>query len=218
MCRLVIIISLFSLVADAEPGLDIALKGGPNAATLAHDNRANRYGFSGGFGGYFQQSILDQFRLGGQMELLYIPRGAKEVIDGEYMGRFREHYFDVTVAVRPELRLAAVGVYLLLGGGLSLLVSAKKESALGAKQDITSELHRIDVSLLGGAGVGWYLPRREMGPFHLDTVFLEARHDVGLLDTNLASSGSENRTSSLMLGLSFVVGGPSARDTAQPVK
>ncbi|HEX7839957.1 MAG TPA: hypothetical protein VF469_20915, partial [Kofleriaceae bacterium] len=66
---------------------------------------------------------------------------------------------------------------------------------------------RIDVALLGGAGVALQLPDHTVGPFHLGAVFLEARHDIGLFDTDAMVGGFRNRTSSLMLGLSLAVGG-----------
>jgi hypothetical protein len=203
----------------AEPDeLSIAFKGGPNAATQAETYRVNRYGFSGGLSGELKWPLLDRFLLGGQIELLYTPRGAEVVFEGEHVGKLREHYFDLTVAARPEARLGWASVYLLLGGGLNLLVSANKDDAAGAGQDITDGLHRVDVSLLGAAGVALHLPSRELGPFRLGTVFIEARHDIGLLDVDL-TGGFKNRTSSLMLGLSFVVGGPpSPATTAGPVE
>jgi hypothetical protein len=123
------------------------------------------------------------------------------------------------VAARPQVRLGPASVYLLLGGGLNLLVSANKEGASGAEQDITDGLRRIDVALLGAAGVALHLPHRGAGSFRIGTVFLEARHDVGLVDTDAIADGYKNRTSSLMLGFSFVVGGPpSPVTTATPAR
>jgi hypothetical protein len=61
------------------------------------------------------------------------------------------------------------------------------------------------VALLAGAGIALHLPRRGLGPFHLGSVFLEARHDRGLIGTDTVG-GFKNRSSSLLLGLSFVLG------------
>lgn len=141
------------------------------------------------------------------MDFLYVPRGANVVVEGEKQGEFRNRYIDLAVAIRPGMQLGPMSIYLLLGGELNLLVSATMVDGTGSQQDITSDLHQIDVALLGGAGVGLHLPRQNLGPFHLDTVFLEARHDTGLLDTFHNTSGFKNRTSSIVLGLSFVVGG-----------
>lgn len=199
--------------AKAESELDLALKAGPNAATLAANNRFNRYGFSGGLSGHLQRPIANRFLLGGQMELLYTPRGAEAKVDGQLIGKSREHYLDIVLAARPAARLGPASVYLLLGGGLNFLVSANQENAAGAKQDITGDLHRIDVALLGGAGVAVHLPHQEFGPFRLGTAFLEARHDIGLMDTDALNGGFKNRTSSLMLGLSFVLGTQSPPST-----
>jgi hypothetical protein len=199
-------ILLLSSPSRAQPPeLTIALKGGGNAATQDESYRVNRYGFSGGLSGDLKWSLIDRFLLAGQIELLYTPRGAEAIVQGEHVGKVREYYFDLTIAARPEARLGWASVYLLVGCGLNLLVSANKDDAAGTAQDITSGLHRIDVALLGAVGVALHLPHRELGPFHLGTVFLEARHDIGLLDVD-ASGGFKNRTSSLMLGLSFVVG------------
>lgn len=194
--------------AHANSEVHIAIKGGLDAAKLDHDFRENRYDFSGGVAGYLQAPVSERFSLAGQIEFLYTPRGANVVFDGEKQAEFRDRYVDLVTAVRPEVKLGPASVYLLLGGSLNLLVNATMESVTGAKQDITGDLHRIDVALLGGAGVALHLSRRASGPFHLGTVFLETRHDIGLLDPFTTASGFKNRTSSLMLGLSFVVGGP----------
>lgn len=198
------------LPSHAEPDLHIALKGGLDAATLDHEFRENRYDFSGGFAGYFRDSISERLSLAGQIELLYTPRGANVVFEGEKQAEFRYRYVDLVVAIRPEMRFGPMSMYLLLGGGLDLKVSATIENVSGSPQDITSDLHRIDVALLGGAGISVHLPRQDLGPFHLDTVFLEARHDIGLIDPFTTTSGFKNRTSSVLLGLSFAVGGSSA--------
>jgi hypothetical protein len=195
---------------NAEPKLDIALEGGANTATLSGDNHSNRYGFSGGLTVYHQWLADHRFSLGGESELLYTPRGADAMFEGELVGRSRQHYVDIMIAVRPEMHLDQVSLYLLLGGGVNLLVSANKENASGAKQDITSDLRRIDVALLGGAGLAVHLPDQELGPFHFGSIFLEARHDLGLVDTDPAGGGLKNRSSSLMLGLSIVVGDSSS--------
>ena len=140
------------------------------------------------------------------MELLYTPRGAEVVFQGEHAGQFREHYLDLTITARPEVRLGWVSVYLLTGGGLNILVSASKDDMAANGQDITSSLHRVDVALLGAVGVALHLSR-EPRQFHLDTIFIEARHDVGLLDV-ATQGGLKNSTSSVMLGLSLAIGGP----------
>lgn len=195
--------------ADASPELDIALKGGLNAATLEHDNRENRYGPSGGIATHLQWLLTDRFSLGAQAELLYTPRGAEVVVDNMKQGESRQHYIDLMFAMRPETRLGSLGAYLLLGGGLNFLMSANKNNISGSMEDITGDLHRLDIALLAGLGVALHLGRREQGTFHLDTVFLEARHDIGLLDTDAVNGGFKNRTSSVMLGLSFALGGSS---------
>jgi len=207
-----------SSIVHAQPELDIGFKGGPNAAIQAENFRVNRYGFSGGLSGDLQWLLIDRLLLGGQIELIYTPRGAETIFEGEHVGKLREHYVDLTVTARPEARLGWASLYLLLGGGLNLLVSASRDDAAGAGQDIIDGLHRIDVAVLGAAGIALHLPHRELGPFRLGTIFLEARHDIGLLDVD-TSGGFKNRTSSLMLGFSFVVGGrPSPTTTAGPAK
>lgn len=184
----------------------MALKGGIDAATQAEDFRVNRYGFSGGLSGSLQWSIFDRFLFGGQAELLYTPRGSKTIFQGQQVGQARDHYIDLALVTRPEARFGSMHVYLLLGGAVNILMSADKENAAGTEQDITDGLHRLDVALLGAVGIALQLPERNMGPLHLGTMFLEARHDIGLLDVDLGG-GFKNRTSSVMLGLSFVVGG-----------
>lgn len=119
--------------------------------------------------------------------------------------RVRQHYLDVTLAARPEVRLGPARIYLLLGGGLNVLVHADDENAAGVHRDVTDELHRIDVALLAGGGVAMDLPRRRLRPFRLGAVFLEARHDRGLIDIDTRNLGFRNRSSSLMLGFTFVL-------------
>jgi Outer membrane protein beta-barrel domain len=204
-------LGLSSSPSWAQPSeTDIALKAGVNAATLTDDNRDNRYGFSGGILGHIQLPFNDRISLGGQAELLYTPRGAEAVLDGVMLGQFREHYVDFMLAVRPEVRFGAMGIYLLAGGGLNVLISASKDDAAGAGQDITGGLHRLDVALLGGAGVVFHLPGSDSGSLHLGTVFLEVRHDVGLTNVFVDSDGVKNRTSSVMLGVSVALGGSPA--------
>ena len=196
--------------ARAEPGLELALKAGPNAATLDEPSRFARYGVTGGLAGHLEWPLVDRFSLGGQVELLYTPRGAEAFFDGVYVGETRGHYLDLVVAARPEARFGPASVYLLLGGGLGLLVRADKLYASGMMQDITDDMRRLDVALLVGAGVAWHPPGQGTGPFRLGTVFLEARHDHGLLDSDGLVGGFKNRTSSLMVGLSFAVGSGAA--------
>ena len=150
------------------------------------------------------------------MDLLYTPRGSEAVFEGEYLGKTRQHYFDIAIAVRPEARIGPASVYLLLGGGLNILLSAHKEDASGMGVNITDALSRYDVALLGAAGVALQLPHRELGPLRLDTIFLEARHDRGLIETDDVNEDFKNRTTSLMVGLSLVLG--SSKKTDLPMR
>jgi hypothetical protein len=201
------VLCLTSFVAHARPGLGVLFKGGPNAARHAEETRFNRYGISGGIAGQLQWVLNDRFAFGGQIELLYSPRGAKVISEGDYLGQVRQRYWDFVIAVRPETTLGPVSVYLLLGGELSVLMSAAlEEEASGAKRDISDDLRRIDVALLVGAGGALNLSGPMLGPFRLSTVFLEARYERGLIDTIVDSDGFQNRTASLMLGLSFELG------------
>lgn len=211
-----ILIIQTSRPVSAENEMGVLAKAGGNFATLAEDNRYNIYGFTGGIGGYLQHLYGDQFSLGGQFELLYTPRGAKVMDGNDYLGQSRSHYIDAVLALRPHMRFGTIGIYLLIGGGLNWLAGAQKENASGAQQDITGDLRRIDISLLGGAGAAWHFGSNATSTFRLDAVILEARHDIGLLDTDLVNGGFKNRSSSLMLGLSFVLGGPPSAPNAHP--
>lgn len=202
-------IAIFGLIPSAvraQPDLNLTLKSGPNVTTLSKEHRIHRYGLSGGISGSFKRPLIGRFSLGGQVDLLYTPRGAEVVFEGVYLGKTRQHYFDIMAAVRPEARIGSVSVYLLVGGGLNLLLSAYQEDSSGMEMDITDGLSRYDVALLGAAGVTLQLPHQELGPLRLDTVFLEARHDRGLIDIDNGNDDFKNRSTSLMLGVSFALG------------
>jgi hypothetical protein len=206
---IVALIGLLPLNSRADSEFDIAVKGGAVGATLEHDNREIRYGFSGGLAGFLQRPLSDRLFLSVQFDLLYTARGAEAVFDGVNMGESRSHHADLRVSARPGTRLGPADVYLLLGGGPSFLVSANK-TILGKFSHITGDLYRIDVELLMGAGLALHLRQQDLGPLHLGSVFLEARHDIGLLDTDAVNGGFKNRSSSLLLGLSFAVSGSAA--------
>jgi len=192
-------------LAHANPAPGITINGGLDAANLGTENRVNRYGFTGGFAFYLQWPFADRFSIATQLDLLYVPRGANVVDAGMQLGEFRQHYLDVAITARPGMRFGSMSTYLLLGGGPSILYSASKKEGSTPAQDITGLLRRVDVVLRVGAGVAVHLPPRRLGPFHLDTVFLEARYDRGLIDADAVSGGFDNRTTSLMLGLSFAL-------------
>jgi Outer membrane protein beta-barrel domain len=191
--------------------LNVAFKGGPNAATFPEENRTHRYGLAGGLAGYLEWGPGAPWSFGAQLELLYSPRGATIHFEGEELGRSREHYLDLIIAARPGVRRGIASVYLLVGGGLSFLLSANREDASGPPDDITDGLRRVDVTLLAGAGAALHLPPTKLGPFYMGTVFIEARYERGLIDT-VADGGYQNRTFSVMLGLSFALSSRSARE------
>ncbi len=93
----------------------------------------------------------------GQIDLLYTPRGSEVVFDGERQATFEEPYLDLALAARPGKRLGKADVYLLLGGSLNLLLSARRENVTGSVEDLTDDLRRVDVALLIGAGVALHL-------------------------------------------------------------
>ncbi len=209
-------ISMLRSSAQANPELDVALRGGLSAARHAAEFRVHRYGISGGVGACLQWELEGRFLLGGQVDLLYTTRGAEVVTDGFKQGTFEEPYFDVALAARPGIRLGRADVYLLVGGSLNFLWSARSESVTGASQDLTDVFRRVDVALLGGAGVAFHLLPKGWGPFRRGTVLFEARHDHGLLDT-VAVGGElelENRTTSFMLGVSFALGSRAAEPSS----
>lgn len=213
MNRLALIIILLCLarLSEAQPELSLSLKAGPNAAVWDREHHEHKYGFCGGLAGDLRWPLGARFSLGAQMALLYMPRGTESIsqMTGEFLATFHQHYFDVAVAIRPEARVGPVGVYLLLGGSWSiLLLNAYSVDYMGRKDD--RDFRRHDVALLAGLGGALDLPSHRLGPFRLGTVFLEARYDRGLLHLDRADDSSpKNRTTSLMLGLSFVLGSKS---------
>lgn len=201
----VILMPLMGDAVQADPALGLAVRGGPCAATFNQDYRIHRYGVSAGLAGYLELPLSTVFSLGTQVELSYAARGAEIVIEDELQGKNRLHYFELLLAARPTVELGQASIYLLLGGGLSLLGSARDENAAGISRDVTDELHRVDVTLLAGAGAALRLRPRAIGPLSLGAVFVEARHEHGLLDVDKLDLGFKNRTTSLMIGVSFAL-------------
>jgi hypothetical protein len=214
MNRLALIIIIISLprLSEAQPELSLSLKAGPDAAVWDRAHHEHNYGFSGGLAGDLRWPFGARFSLGAQLALLYMPRGTEAVspTTGEFLATFRQNYFDIAVAIRPEVRVGSVGVYLLLGGSWNILLNAYSVDYMGRKDD--RDFRRHDVALLGGIGGALHLPSHRLGPFRLDTVFLEARYDRGLLHLDHADDSSpKNRTTSLMLGVSFALGSKASK-------
>jgi hypothetical protein len=204
---LIIILICLPRLSEAQPELNLSLKAGPNAAIWDREHHDHKYGLSGGLAGDLRWPFGGRFSLGGQLALLYVPRGTKSFspTTGEFLGTYYQRYFDITIAIRPEARVGSVGVYLLLGGSWSILLNAYSVDDRGRRDD--RDFRRHDVALLAGLGGALQLPSHRLGPFRLGTVFLEARYDRGLLDFAPADDLSlKNRATSLMLGVSFALG------------
>lgn len=200
------IVCISGMSAHARPGSEILIEGGVSAATLDHQYRESRYGASGGLAGVLWWPVAERFVLAGQLDLLYTPRGADVVVDGEYIGGLRQRYVDILLSARPSLRIGHVSGYLIVGAGVSRLMSATSENASGASQDGTDGLRRTDVSLIAGAGGAFHLPHAGASGLRLDRAFLEVRHDHGFIDIDKMDGGFKNRTTSIMLGLSLAFG------------
>lgn len=197
----------------AQPQLDISIKSGLDNAytTGATTSKAHIYGFSGGLASYLRWSLSRRVSLGVQVDLLYTPRGIHFVESGERVALRRQHYIDVGAMVRPEVDIGPFDVYALLGASWNILLHAKLENFSPPREDdVTSFVSRHDLALAVGAGIAVRLPRHQLGPFRFDAVFLEARHDRGLIDI-ATSSDVRNRATSLLLGVSFAFG---SRSTA----
>lgn len=209
-------LSLIPISVQAQPEIDVAVKSGAGISDVTRDPQAegvphHRYGFAGGFAGYVHWPLVSRFFLGGQLDLLYAQRGTDAFFLGERIARNRYHYFDATLAIRPETRIGAARIYVLLGGGWSsLLKGSQLNTDTNKKRDITEFLRRYDVTLLVGAGVAISLPHPQLGPFRLNTIFLEVRHDRGLINTDVEDDANKNRSGSLTLGLSFALGSNAA--------
>lgn len=219
MCRIamdrlafVIIVLCLARPSEAQPELSVSLKAGPDAAVWDRAHHEHTYGFTGGAAGDLLWPVGSRLSLGGQLAMLYVPRGTEFIdqITGESLGPVRQHYFDVSAALRPQARVGSFSAYFLLGGSWSILVDAYSDT-----RDLTFRRH--DVALLVGLGGALHLPSRRLGPFRLGTVFLEARYDRGLLDfTHEDDSSAKNRTTSLMFGISFALGSGMATTSRDP--
>lgn len=211
---IILFISATAARASADGELEVGLKSGLSSATLSHDNREDRLGLTAGLAADLQWSLSEHWSLAGQLELLYTPRGADVVVDGMPFGNIRQHYLDLILLARPARRVGPVNLYVMLGGGVSALAHATSEDSTGMSQDVTSDLRRLDITLLAGAGVALPLPRSALRSLQLSAIFLEVRHDQGMIDIDMANGGFKNRTNSIMLGLSFAL---TARPSATPL-
>jgi hypothetical protein len=200
---MLLLIWLAPAPASADAYAGISIKGGLTGAKYNLRHRFNRYGASGGIAGYLGLPLAGRFSLGGQLEVLYTPRGTQVFFGGVYGGQTRLHYYDVAITARLEARLGQGKLYLLLGGSRNRLVNADDWSALGTHQDITHLFHRTDVALRTGIGIAWPFPRQVLEPFRHGGVFLEANHDRGMTDIDVVGYGIRNRSASLMVGLTF---------------
>lgn len=207
-----IILFLAPVSVQGEPEVGMAFKSGVSISDLtrqpgAEGNPHHRYGYSGGLAGYAQWPLDRRFLLGGQLDLLYTQRGFDFFFEGARFARDRYHYLDITLVVRPEARFGVARIYALLGASWASLLKANGRSDNnGMVRDLTEFVRRYDVALVVGAGVALQIPYRELGPFRLDAIFLEARHDRGLINTDFENDANKNRSGSLMLGLSFALG------------
>jgi Outer membrane protein beta-barrel domain len=202
---------LMPLRGNAETAGEIGAIAGVNAATLDHQDRESRLGFSGGIFGGMQHAFDERWGFGERLELLYTPRGADTASGGVALGQLREHYVDLALALHPELRFGALSAYAVLGGSLDILLSANKHSTGGPTEYITGDVSRVDVAILTGIGVAWRLGGRGAGTLQPGAISLEVRHDIGLLELDPVNDGFKNRTTSVMLGVSFLLGGRAAQ-------
>lgn len=200
---MLILVWLAPAPAHADPYAGFSLKGGVAGAKYNKPNRTLRYGPSGGIAGHLGWSLAGRLFLGGQLELLYTPRGTRVVFSGVPSGNNLHHYIDVAITVRPEVRLDPVRLYLLLGASRNHLTSAHNWSAIDTHHDVTHLVRETDVALRAGIGVVLPLPRQSLPPFNRLSVFLEACHDRGMIDFDIVDLGFRNRSSSLMFGLMF---------------
>src|SRR5215207_3897920 len=109
-------------LSEAQPEPSLSLKAGPNAAIWDRGHHDHKYGLSGGLASDLRWPSGGRFSLGGHLALLYVPRGTKSFSSttGEFLGTYYQHYLDIAVAFRPEVRVGSVDVYLLLGGSWSI--------------------------------------------------------------------------------------------------
>jgi hypothetical protein len=200
---MLLLVWLAPVPAHADLYAGISLKGGVAGAKYNKPNRALRYDPSGGIAGHLGWTLAGRFLLGGQLELLYTPRGTRVVFSGVPSGNSLQHYYDVAITVRPEVQLDPVRLYLMLGASRNHLTSAHDWSAINAHFDVTHLVRETDVALRAGIGVVLPLPRQSLPPFHRLSVFLEACHDRGMIDFDIVDRGFRNRTSSLLVGLTY---------------
>jgi hypothetical protein len=206
MKRIIIVILVVLLApvpAHAGRYAGVSLKGGIAGAKYNKPHRHNRYDTTGGVAGHVGWPLAGRFLLGGQLELLYTPRGTQVTFNGFLNGNSLYRYFDVAITARPEVRLGPGSLYLLLGASRNHLISADDWHVMGTHWVVTHLVRDTDVALRAGIGVVWPLPRQSLPPFHHLSVFLEASHDRGMIDFDIVDMGYRHRSSSFMAGLTF---------------
>lgn len=199
---------LLCLAMDATADTSFLVKVGVDAAKFNQEDRTNKYGLSAGVGGHVDRSFNRGVVLGGQLEVSYVQRGSDAVVNDNLQSSIRMHYLDWVLTARPAMRFGVVEPYVLLGAGLCVLMNAKNRNDSNVTEDITGNLHRVDVLLAMGAGVAYRPFAVRSSGFGLDALFIEARYERGLVDIDTMDLGIENRNAALLLGASFALGAP----------
>ena len=213
-CIIVSMLTILGLATGARADSSWFIQGGVDGAKFNQDYRTNKYGLLAGVGGHIGKPLSERLLLGGQLELSYVQRGTKAVVNDVLQSNIRLHYLDATLLARPTVRFDQVGAYALLGAGICVLMSANDKNENGMSQDIIDSLHRIDASLVMGAGMMFRPVAKSQGPLRIDSFFVEARYELGLVDVDTADLGFKNRTLALLLGVAFAL---SSSDEGRPL-
>lgn len=181
---------LAGIEANAQVGVAVGIKAGPNFAKInadesANQNYKNRTGFHGG-----AFVLIKASKIGVQPEILFSQQGSKlEINTEDYEANF--NYINIPIMVKLY---TVAGINLQVGPqfGFLSLAEVKSTGANASTDDIKDQCKKSDMS--AAFGLGWDLP------FGLT---IDARYNLGLskiFDDASNNSNAKNQVIQLSVG------------------
>lgn len=186
----------------------LGVKAGPNVTTYGGEHADgeivqsdHKLGFV--MGGYASVELHSLLRVASEIALA--TRGTRIVIDGEDVGSDDLKYLQIPILVQAMFPFSGkIRPYGLVGGAVSVLLSATEESNQGNTTDIKDRFAPVDVSLL--LGIGTQVEITSQGALILEVRYVRGLRDV--FDEDMPPDiALENRALSVLVGYQYRFGG-----------